>query len=664
MSAVPAAGAPLRWRRWVALPVPVLVGIAIAATASVTIGFITGQTDDPPGSAVTAATAAVTFTPLGVFIMRRLPGHRLGPLMTAVGLSAAVAALSVAWSSWLAAAWLSQWSWWVPLSLIPVLLLAFPDGQLPGPRWRPLAAILVSAAAVATVALAAAAVAAPRTLLSPRTLETPVPPFAWALVLVAGVGGAVVLVATIGVVAALAVRWRRADAPQRRQLVCLAPSAVLLAAALVVDGTTDVPYTLVAPVVALPLGLTIAVVRYQLHDLDLYIHRGTVWLVLTGLAIGTYAVVVTALSGTVAQPGSPMPSLIAAGVVAALLQPAQRAVQRATTRLLYGRRDDPYAIIAELGRHLESVRDPLAVLPQIAATVTTGLRVPYAAVRMTDDDGETSTVAEHGRWSGDPERFAMVAHGRNVGELLVAPRRPGTRFTASESALLRDLAGQAALAAEACRSAVALARARDRLVFAREEERRRLRRDLHDGVASALVGTRMLAEVARRSIPPDGPAPQLLDTLAADLDTCTTEVRELIDGLRPAVLDDGLEKALTIVAERFEGQGPGIRLEIDGDLTELPAAAEVVAYRIVTESLTNVLKHAKATTATVVVRRDERHLDVQIVDDGVGVQPGRGDGTGVGLSSMRSRAEELGGRCEIRSSSSGTVVELLLPLGS
>ncbi|MBN9101402.1 MULTISPECIES: sensor histidine kinase [unclassified Pseudonocardia] len=645
------------------LPVPVLAAAAAVLVAAGVAGPLLGRSGPAPGTAAMPVTMALAFTPLGVFVTRRLRGHPLGRLMLLTGLGATVAALAVSWTAWLPAAWLSQWTWWPPLAVIPVLLLLVPDGRLPGAGWRPFAAVLVTAGAVVTVALAAAAAVRPRTLLT--VLDDPLPPVARVLLVVAAGALAVVLVGCLGVVVALVLRWRRSPELQRRQLACLLPSAVLLVLGVGLSLTTDLPYPWVAAVAGLPLGLTFAVLRYRFHDLDLYVHRGAVWLVLTALAVGVYALVVTVVSATLVPAGSPVASVLGAAAVAAVLQPGQRLAQRAVSRLLYGRRDEPYAVLTELGRHVGAMRDPLAVLPHIAATVVDALRVPYAGVRMLAADGTSSTVAERGRWSGPPERFPMVAHGEPVGELLVAPRRPGSRFSGAESRLLADLAGQAALAAEACRTAVALQGARDRLVLAREEERRRLRRDLHDGVASALVGTRMLAEVVRRLVPADGPAPQLLDDLAADIDGCTAEVRELIDGLRPAALDDGLESALVGLTDRFADQGPTISITVRGALSELPAAVEVAAYRAVTEALTNIVKHAHAGTVSLLVHRDERHLEVRIADDGVGfravpLDTGR---SGVGLSSIRGRVEELGGSSEISSGPSGTTVALLLPLG-
>jgi signal transduction histidine kinase len=156
----------------------------------------------------------------------------------------------------------------------------------------------------------------------------------------------------------------------------------------------------------------------------------------------------------------------------------------------------------------------------------------------------------------------------------------------------------------------------------------------------------------------------MLDALAVEIDACTAEVRELIDGLRPAALDDGLEVALHALVERFAGPEAKATLDVDGELGGLPAAVEVAAYRVATEALTNVVKHAGARHATLVVRRDERHLEVRVTDDGRGIPPGSTGTEGVGLSSIRSRADELGGRCEITSGPAGTSVTVLLPLAA
>ena len=180
--------------------------------------------------------------------------------------------------------------------------------------------------------------------------------------------------------------------------------------------------------VGLPLGLTLAVLLYRFEDLDLYVHRGVVWLVLTSGAVVVYAATVTLLGRVFTGLGGAV-SLVAAAGVAAVLAPAHWLAQRAVGRLLYGRRDEPYAVLSTVARRARAAGDPLAVLPEIATAVVDGLRVPCAAVRVTADDGHPTTAAEQGRWAGEPARFPMVAHGRPVGELLAAPggRASGSR---------------------------------------------------------------------------------------------------------------------------------------------------------------------------------------------------------------------------------------------
>jgi signal transduction histidine kinase len=233
--------------------------------------------------------------------------------------------------------------------------------------------------------------------------------------------------------------------------------------------------------------------------------------------------------------------------------------------------------------------------------------------------------------------------------------------------LLEGLAMQAGVAADACRRTLELQRARDHLVLAREEERRRLRRDLHDGVASALVGARMLASAARSEAPLDGRVPALLETLGQELTVCTEEVRDLIDGLRPAVLDAGLGEALRQAARRVE-EALVVELEIEGDLDELPAAVEVVTLRVVTESLTNAMKHAMASRASVRVVATEDVLTIDVTDDGIGLAgahlgaAGDDPRTGVGLASIRSRVEEVGGWFTVDGGGAGVSCRAALPL--
>ncbi len=215
--------------------------------------------------------------------------------------------------------------------------------------------------------------------------------------------------------------------------------------------------------------------------------------------------------------------------------------------------------------------------------------------------------------------------------------------------------------AEATRLNRDLQTSRERLVTAREEERRRLRRDLHDGLGPSLAGMSMQLRAARRLLPGDSRAAEILDALAADLTSCTVEVRQLVDGLRPPALDRGLDAALRAECERFDADGLSVHCELDGSLEGLSAAVEVAAFRIVAEALTNVARHSRAHTCHVAVHRNG-DLRVEVVDDGIGLASAAR--AGVGPSSMRERAAELGGDCIIGPAPGrGTSVRLALPLG-
>lgn len=618
-------------------------------------------------------TLALSFAPLAVFVLHHLPGHPVGRLMLGTGSVAALAVLAISWSRWTPAAWLAQWLWWPPFGFIPLTLLVFPSGQLPSRRWRPVASILIVAAAVATLALAWAATVDPHSLLTSVVRGAAPSPVAVTLARVALLAIVLDIVTTVAVCVSLVRRWKSALSLERRQIACLAPSAALFSVSIGL-GFAGVEGAWIPAVVGLPIGFALAVLQYQLFDLDLVVHRGFVWIVLTAGIVGLYALSVAGLDAVIDTDTSWTSSLVAGAVVAAALTPLERLAQRAGNRLLYGRREDPYAVLVQAGRHVEAIQDPLQVMPRLAGTLVDTLRVPYARIELTLPGQQEALLFSAGRPTGEPlSPFPMVAHGAPVGTLLVSPRHPGARFTAAETRLLHGLAAQAAMAAEACRASLDLQRARERLVLAREEERRRLRNDLHDGVASALVAARMLTAVAVAGEALPDATRHVLQTLNSDLAVCSAEVRSLIDGLRPPALDRGLADALRSAAESL-APAVDVAVVIDGDLDDLPAAVEVVALRVVSEALTNVAKHARARTGTVTVTRTDAQLAVTVSDDGIGLAPtpeqtatapavavSDGSSGGVGLDSIRARVAEVGGSLALHSSRSGLVVEVVLP---
>jgi signal transduction histidine kinase len=356
-------------------------------------------------------------------------------------------------------------------------------------------------------------------------------------------------------------------------------------------------------------------------------------------------------------------SLLATGVVAVLFQPLRDRLQRGVDRLMYGERNDPYAVVSRLGERLEETLAPEAVLPTVVESVSEALKLPYAAIALRSN-GASEVAASVGKEVENPLRLPLTYQGKPVGELLLGPRAPGEQFSAADRHLLEGLARQAGVAAYAVRLTTDLQRSRERLVAAREEERRRLRRNLHDGLGAQLAALNVQAGSLRRIIPRDpAAADELVVELREELRGAIADIRRLVYDLRPPALDDlGLLATLHQLAERYGAEGEQLRVvvEVPEDLPHLPAAVEVAIYRIAQEALTNVVRHAQAKSCIVRLAVNE-DVALDVVDDGVGIPEERSGG--VGLSSMRERAAELGGTCVIEPAlEGGTRVSVWMPL--
>src|SRR5499427_457946 len=337
---------------------------------------------------------------------------------------------------------------------------------------------------------------------------------------------------------------------------------------------------------------------------------------------------------------APAAELLAAGLAAVVFSPLRARLQALVNRVMYGERDDPYAALSRLATRLDATLTPDEVLPAIVDSVTSALRSPYAAIEVTDGNSPARTAAARGTLPAGavPLRLPLTASGAHVGDLVVMPRRPTETFSDADRRLLAGLAHHAGAAVYAAGLTAQLQQSRERLVTAREEERRRIRPD------------------------PDT-AGQLLLHLREQTQAAITDIRRLVYELRPPALDElGLTGALAQHAASCSAPG-GLQVSIDAGpaLPALPAAVEVAAYRIATEAVTNVARHAGARTATVTLAAAEGVLHVEVTDDGRGISPA--NRAGVGLTSMRERAEELGGTCALRPRpGGGSIVSAQLPL--
>jgi signal transduction histidine kinase len=413
-----------------------------------------------------------------------------------------------------------------------------------------------------------------------------------------------------------------------------------------------------------PLSIGIAIQRYRLWDIDIIINRTLVYGTLTASVVGFYIVVVGSLGALLRSGGNLGISLIATGLVAVLFQPLRGWLQRGVNRLMYGQRDEPYAVVARLGRRLESTLAPEAVLLAIVETVAQALKLPYAAITLKQGDA-FQTAAVYGAPVEGTLALPLTYQAEPVGQLVLGPRQRGDAFAPADRRLLEDLARQVGIAAHAVRLTGDLQRSRERIVTSREEERRRLRRDLHDGLGPTLAALALKATTVSELIPRNPlAATELSNELYADIRATVGEIRRLVYELRPPRLDElGLLGAIREAA-RQQSRPDGLQITVEAPerLPALPAAVEVAAYRIAQEALTNVVRHAHASTCTVRLMLAGA-LQVEITDDGVGIPPEQH--SGVGLLSMRERATELGGTCLIeRNPGEGTRVYARLPVSS
>lgn len=656
------------WRPLLAWAPAAMVGAA-SATVMLLSEEIVGQALVGLWLVVTAAVGGV--------VASRLPRHPIGWLLLGVAAGKTLHGVAeefarhqtaLGHSGWQvqAAGWVAQWLSIVSFGLLAFVLLLFPDGRLPSPRWRPVAA--TAAAVIGFVTVAVAVQPGPLT-----ATGTPNPLSVATLPWLTREGSAVqVVVGAVGMVTALTilyslyVRYRRANDVQRQQLRWLRFAALTMAGGLLFTAvspsvTNDLSFVAaIIGLLALPVSIGVAVLRYRLWDLELVVNRALVWLSLTVVVVAVYAATVVSIGTVFDRALGLAASLTATAIVAIAFDPLRRRVQHLVDRLMYGERRDPYTVLSGLTNRLHAAVDPIGVPELIVQTLTGPVGLEYAAVEF-DHHGQLETVAAAGHAGESTAAVDLTYQDQHLGRLVYRPpARPSRRWT---ERLLADVARQAGPALHALRLATALQRSRERLVVAREDERRRLRADLHDLLGPQLAGLTLGLEAAGNILDRDpSEASQLLVRLQERTREAVGTVRGVIDGLRPAALDQlGLVDAIRERADAVSVGGPATSVRAE-PLPVLPAAVEVAAYQIAVEAVTNAVRHANARHVVVTLKADAAVLHVEIRDDGSGLASGAPRSGGVGMESMRERAAELGGAVVVTSGSDGTTVTATLPL--
>ena len=416
---------------------------------------------------------------------------------------------------------------------------------------------------------------------------------------------------------------------------------------------------------AFPIAVAIAIVRHNLFDIDRLLSHALVYGGLTTAVVTLYVALVTGVGSLLNERGDPWLALLATAVVAIAFQPLRARWQRVVDRRLFGERDEPIRLLDRLGERLEATIEPDRVLPTLVQTVAEALRLPYVAIAL-DEAGSLRVAAEYGRPQPIALDLPLVAEGEVVGRLHIGARDIDGSLTTADDDLLATIARQAASAVRALRLTRDLQRSRQQLVTLREEERRRLRRDLHDGLGPTLAALALKLEAASNVV---RHAPERAEALLHDateqVHGSVGEVRRLVQGLRPPALDDlGLVEALRVYGRQLDHGDLRVDVAAPGALPALPAAVEVAAYRIAQEALANVVRHASARRCRVTLWAPDA-LELEVSDDGRGLGDGGAARThhGVGLRSMVERAEELGGTLTIDvPPEGGTRVRARLPL--
>ena len=635
--------------------------------------------------AVFLVPGALCWVGMGCVLLAKRPHHPIGPLLCLLGLAAAVSSLVFAYERYtlmhspgalpfaMPLLWVNIWAGAPALSVALVLLLVFPNGSLLSRRWRPAlwVALAFTPLWVAGYAFAPQTMGSYlRNLPNPYATASAHPLFEALQVLAV----ASVLSAGAAALASMVLRWRRADRVGRQQLKwLLAVLPVAAASWIVADAVNLGPGSLATVLsvalgslagVLMPVAIGVAVLRYRLYEIDFLLNRAVLYGSLTAVVAGVYLAVVGVARGLFGVERSLAVQVLATVLAAAVLWPLRGRVQRWVDRLFYGDRGAPYEALARLGRRVEEATDTESALDSVVKTIADSLRLPYVAVELRLGDSWRPAAA-----CGEPlpgvVTFPLISQRETVGRLLVGTRAPGERLGPDDERLLADLARHAGPAIHAVALRQALDASRAGLATMREEERRRLRRDLHDGLGPTLAGLTLGLDTAQARTAGQPEVQDLLGKLKAETQRAVTDVRRIVYGLRPPALDElGLAGSLREEIGRLRCQAPPLAVTLDipaNGLADLPAAVEVACYRIVTEALTNVARHARATRCAVRVHLNHG-MCVEVCDDGVGLPEGWR--AGVGIASMRERVTELGGELAIEPSlPHGTRIAARLPAG-
>jgi signal transduction histidine kinase len=647
------------------------------------------------------------FSVIGLLIALRKPGNPIGWICLAGGALGGVSSLSAEVGSLLEHAHNVAGPWILLLSAasgnvapslggsIFIALLLFPDGHLLSPRWR---WVLLGVVATSTFGFVLNLIDPTPGNIGESTQD----------VSALAIQGSAHTIATLGMVTSLAtlalgvtvvvsvfLRLRGADADRRHQVRWVAFASLL--PVVLITGLSLIPLPTgpeavlnavaagltATAILAVPVAIGIAVLKYRLYDIDVIISRTLVYGALAAFITAVYIGIAVGIGTLVGSGGQPnlWLSIVATIIVAVGFQPLRERLQKIANRLVYGKRATPYEVLSQFSGQVAETYAAEEVLPRMARVLQDGTGAEVATVWLRSGAelrpaatfpeaavGIHPVLMSNGSLPDLPgaTTSARVEHqGELLGALSVAKRK-GEPLTPTEAKLIGDLAHQAGLVlrnvgltAELRQRLEELSNSRQRLVRAQDEERRRLERDLHDGAQRHLIAIKIKLELAQTlTVTSPREAKAALTELKADADEALETLRDLARGIYPPLLAD---KGLVVALESQARKATVVISVAAEDVGRYAQDVEATVYFCVLEALQNVQKYSKASTVVVRLHGDGSRLSFEVTDDGTGFDTSTVR-RGAGLTNMVDRVEALGGGVEVTSvPGAGTRVHGHLP---
>lgn len=662
----------------------ILAVLLVVTTASVVFHVRGASSPQPPtafGPRGFAIFFTLTFGVVGTLLASRRPNLPFGWAFLTAGLLAAIQDLGDSYSHYMLnvrqvdaalavlGVWIEYWIWaWLVGLMVLVLAFLFPSGTFLSRRWRNAFWVSIGLAFLSGIGLS----------LDPNALEEAsrinpvrIPGDLKTATQIAQATPMMLVVALLLGVVALAVRFRRSAGDERRQLLWLLASISAVFICLLIYGVAEVlsvsgvasvsdtnpffPFleglevAMILSLGSIPVAAGAAILKYRLYSIEVVVNRAVVYGALAalitliyGLAVVAPAVLIFGFRG-----GQVLLPIVATAIIALVVQPLRRGLQRFANRVVYGKRATPYEAMSDFSHRIAGAFSVEETLPQIAQATAEGVAAKRAQVTLYLPDGDARSASWPPSPNGDGfDRSLPIRHrGELVGELAVAKdsRDP---ITEAEERLLNDLASQAGLALHNVRLAEDLRASRRRIVGAQDEERRRLERNLHDGAQQSLVALKLKIGIAGKLTQSDPEkAREILAQLEREADETLQNVRDLARGIFPPLLaDQGLTAALKSQASKSSSS---VEVIEDG-VGRYPPELEAAVYFCCLEAMQNAAKYGRGAPVEVRLSRDDGALVFEVRDEG----PGFDSATvtrGSGLQNMSDRVEALGGWLEIDS---------------